>query len=107
MVTNPVDNELCIGQIGLSKEEYWNLTPAETYTKIKGYVFNRDVMSSNFRALFSLSYNQNVKTGDRKKPELLWPLASIDNEGKQELTSDEMFCRNKKIEEWYNSQCKN
>ena len=82
----------------MTKEEYWNLTPAETYTKVKGYIYNRDVMSANFRALFTLIYHQYAK--HPMSPERLWPL-SIDRV-KNEITAEEMYERNRKIIEALN-----
>lgn len=56
------------------------------------YIHNRDVMASNFRALFHLQYNQWAKHG--KQASELWPL-SIDN--KEELPEDELYKRNERI----------
>lgn len=56
-------------------------------------MYNRDVMSANFRALFSLHYNQWAKS--KKSPEQLWQL-SIDG-GINNLTEEEMYERNKKV----------
>jgi hypothetical protein len=75
--------------------EYWSLTPAETYQKVQGYIYNRDVMASNFRALFWLGYNQNVKKGDQKSDKQLWPLPSID--GIMKKSTEDIYERNKRI----------
>ena len=85
--------EFCIGIVGLLKEEYFALTPAETYTKVQAYTHNRDVVASNFRALFHLQFNQWSK--ERRSAHELWPL-SIDNMP-NELTEEEMYERNAKI----------
>jgi len=77
----------------LNKEYFLSLTPAETSAIVDGYVYNRDTMSANFRALFWLSFNQWSKTP--KSSESLWPL-SIDSDG-QELSMDEIYERNKRI----------
>lgn len=74
----------------MSKHEYFNATPAETYTRMQGYLYNRDVMASNFRALFSLQYNQWSK--QKMSPQSLWPL-DID----QTLSAEEIYERNQKI----------
>jgi hypothetical protein len=78
--------------LGLSKTEYFYLTPAELTAKLNGYIYNRDVLSSNFRALFWLQFNQYSKTP--KSAESLWKL-SIDQNN--ELTAAEMYERNKNI----------
>lgn len=57
-------------------------------------MYNRDVMSANFRALFQLQYNQWAK--HPKQAEQLWPL-SIDDRYDEELTEDEMYARNAAI----------
>lgn len=62
--------------------------------KVDGYVYNRDTLSDNFRALFTLQFNQWAKKSEQKKPSQLWPL-SFDNNQKQ--TSEDMYERNKKL----------
>lgn len=98
MVVNFSDEyAFCIGEIGLSKQEYWDLTPAETFTKVKGYLYNRDRDSANFRELFYLQYHQYVtKQSDRRTRKQLWPL-SIDSEGQKQKNTDDLYERNKKI----------
>lgn len=80
----------------MSKSEYFQLTPAETYTKVQGYIHNRDVMSANFRALFVLNFNQWAN--HKKTAEQLWPL-SFDYE--DQLSEEEMYARNKLVIEDY------
>lgn len=60
------------------------------------------MMSANFRAIFHLQYNQWAKHA--KSPSQLWPL-SIDDKGLQ-LSEEEMYERNKRITEWFNSKQK-
>ena len=78
--------------------EYFNLTPAETYTKVKAYIHNRDAMASNFRALFQLQFNQWSR--NPKSANELWPL-SIDENYTEQLTEEELYARNKKIIDQY------
>jgi len=59
---------------------------------VQGYVYNRDVLASNFRALFTLQFNQWSK--NPKKAENLWPLSMDEIE---QLTADEMYARNRNI----------
>ena len=82
----------CIGEVGMSKEEYFRLTQAETIGIIAGFVTNRDVRSNDIRLLYTLTHNINAKR--EKRPYQLWPL-SIDSI--HELTMDEMYKRNKLI----------
>lgn len=89
-----------IGEVGISKDEYFRLTQAETAAMVRGYVHNNDRRSADLRALFTLQYNMNVTEGHRKTPQQLWPL-SID-EKQDNLTVDEMFARNKRIIEQFN-----
>lgn len=57
------------------------------------YIYNRDKMSENFRALFQLQYNQWAKF--TKQASELWPL-SIDDQP-EVITDDEMYKRNEEI----------
>lgn len=75
------------------------MTPAETSATVDGYIYNRQVNSSNFRALFALTFNQWAKKGEAKSPEALWPLPMLDDLVPK-MTADEMFERNKQIAEW-------
>ena len=101
MINFSDEYELCIGLVGLSKEEYFNLTPAETHTKVKAYVKNRDLMSANFRALFHLQFNQWAK--NPKSRHELWPL-SIDEIPDSNLTMNEIYERNREIIARYRAQ---
>ena len=83
----------------MSKSEYFDLTPAETQAKVKGYIYNRDVLASNFRALFTLGYNQYAAKGKNKTAKELWPIDSIDNQVRQPRNNDDLYERNKKIVE--------
>jgi len=51
--------------------------------------------SANFRALFTLGYNQYAKSP--KSATQLWPLGIDNTNQSTTLTSDEMFQRNKQI----------
>jgi len=74
----------------MSKREYFDSTPAEVNARMQGYLSNRDIMASNFRALFALQYNQWAK--HPMKPENLWPL-DID----EKPDAKEIYKRNEKI----------
>lgn len=95
--SEPVDYQteylFCIGEVGLSKDEYFLLTPAETAAKVKGYITKRDTMSANFRALYYLMFNQWAKTP--KSPHELWPL-SIDKEEDEEPI-EQTYERNRQL----------
>ena len=87
----------------MSKNDYFSLTPAETKAKVRGYVVNRDIMSSNFRALYYLSFNQWAKTP--MSAQELWPL-SIDAETSpddENLTIEQIYERNAKFIELFNN----
>jgi len=90
--------EFCTGICGISKAEYLSLTPAETYNKVQAYIYNRDMMSANFRMLYTLQFNQWAKRGQQKQPAKLWPL-SFDTD--HELPAEEMYARNAEIIEQY------
>lgn len=85
--------------MGISKDAYFRLTPAETRAICDGWVYNRDMMSNNFRMLFMLQFNQWSK--QKKDASQLWPIASIDGEKAEPLTEEELYARNKKIIEHY------
>lgn len=68
------------------------MTPAELSAKVDGYVYNRDTMSANFRALFTLQFNQYAK--HPKNPDQLWPLSW---DSANDMTMDEIYERNKRI----------
>jgi len=74
------------------------MTPAETYTRVKAYVYSMDKRAENFRALFTLQYNQWAKPSDRKTPQQLWPL-SIDEI--EQMSEEEMYERNRLVIEDY------
>lgn len=82
----------CLGEVGISKDEYFRLTQAETMGIVAGFVINRDVRSNDIRSLYTLTHNINAK--HTKRPYQLWPL-SIDSI--YALTMDEIYERNKKI----------
>jgi hypothetical protein len=83
-----------IGKVGLSKAYFFSLTPAETTAIVDGWVYNRDINASNFRALFWLQFNQYSK--HPKKAEDLWPL-SVDQNSSHGMTAEDMYERNKKV----------
>lgn len=92
-MTYSEEYEFCIGKVGLSKQEYFSLTPAETYTKVYGYIFNNERQASYIRNLFHLQFNQWSK--QKLSAKKLWPLPEIDNI--EVLDEDEMYERNKKL----------
>ena len=92
-MTYSEEYEFCIGKVGLSKQEYFSLTPAETYTKVYGYIFNNERQASYIRNLFHLQFNQWSKR--KFSAPALWPLPEIDRI--EVLDEDEMYERNKKL----------
>jgi hypothetical protein len=62
---------------------------------VAGFLINRDVEASNFRALFYLNYNQWAK--QKMSPQKLWPLSIDQAEKTKQLTMEEIYERNKKI----------
>jgi hypothetical protein len=92
-MTYSEEYEFCIGRVGLSKAEYFSLTPAETYTKVFGYIFNNERQASYIRNLFHLQFNQWSK--QKVSAEKLWPLPEIDTI--EELDEEEMYERNKRL----------
>jgi hypothetical protein len=89
---------LCIGEIGLSPHEFWSLTESETLAKVRGYYFTQAYMADNFRSLYTLTYNINVKKGQAKQKNQLWPLI-IDNARRKELTHQQIVERNRRVRE--------
>lgn len=87
----------CIGEIGLSPAEFWDLTEGETVAKINGYYMQLARRSADFRALYALTYNINAKRGQGKKPEQLWKLLIDEETGSREMTHEEIQERNAKI----------
>ena len=73
------------------------MTPAETQAKLKGFIYNRDVLASNFRALFTLGYNHYAQKGKNKTAKELWPIPSIDNQEVKGKNTDDLYERNKKL----------
>lgn len=80
--------------VGVSKKEYWSLTPAETIAKAEGWKIKEDLRSNNFRSLFTLGYNQYAK--HPKTQEQLWPL-SIDKNLTKKMDIEDIYDRNRKI----------
>ena len=73
--------------------QYWTMTRGEVIAFLDGRQTHRDLLSANFRNIYGLL----IRLGSKSKQDVkkIWPL-SIDFQ-KPELTSDEMFERNKKI----------
>lgn len=86
----------CIGEIGMSPNEFWRLTEGETQAKIRGWHYQRAYDADNFRSLYTLLYNINVKKGHQRTKEQIWGLI-IDRKDRPELTHDEIVERNQRI----------
>lgn len=95
------DYALCIGEIGLSKEEFYSLTPAETRIKSKAYRKLQDLDSEKYRVLATILYNS--WTDSPRTPHQLWPL-SIDEETMQDI--EEIYARNKRMIDYFNNKKK-
>ena len=89
---------MLIGEVGISPDEFWKLTEGETIAKVRGYYFRKDYETDNFRSLYTLTHNLNVKKGHQKTKTQLWPLM-IDQREIKTLTHEQIVERNRRIRE--------
>ena len=78
----------------MTEREFWRSTFAGCLVRVNSYYLNMGYRSSDFRALFTLTYNVNAK--HKKNPGQLWPL-NIDTEFKKQYTHEEIKARNDRI----------
>lgn len=76
--------------------DFWTLTEGETVAKVRGFYFTQAYESDNFRSLYTLLHNINVKKGAQKTKEQLWKLITDMRESKI-FDHDEIAARNARI----------
>ena len=75
-LTPDKEYEFCINRVGIKPKDYWDLTPAETYSIVQGWLWRKERRSADFRELYTLQFNQWSKS--KKLSSQLWPLRLLD-----------------------------